>query len=60
MGKAITEVFNYPVCLSSFLLEGKKAPQFVMPIITSLLVEKEIVWPFHVLQTKKQYTKQPV
>lgn len=43
MGKAITEVFNSPVCVNSFLLEGKKkASQFVIPIITSLLVEKEI------------------
>ena len=38
MGKAIIKVFNSPVFLNSFLLEGKKkkAPQFVIPIITSL------------------------
>lgn len=43
MEKAIIEVLNCPVCLNTFLLElKKKAPQFVIPIITSLVVENEI------------------
>lgn len=42
MGKSITDVFNYPVSLSSILSEGKKGTSIVTQIITSLLVEKEI------------------
>lgn len=41
--KAIVEVLNCPVWLNAFLLgKKKKALQFVIPIVTFLVVEKEI------------------